>query len=38
VEYIDVSTLEGELRKALAGGLNLVAKSVKSFIVNAYKF
>ncbi|KAJ8441793.1 hypothetical protein Cgig2_021483 [Carnegiea gigantea] len=32
VEYIDVSTPEGELRKALAGGLNPVAKSVKSFI------
>ncbi|KAJ8433701.1 hypothetical protein Cgig2_020636 [Carnegiea gigantea] len=32
VEYIDVSTPEGELRKALAGGLNPVAKSIKSFI------
>jgi len=33
-----VSTPEGELRKALAAGLNPVAKSVKSFIVNGYKF
>ena len=33
-----MSTPEGELRKALASGLNTVAKSVKSFIVNGYKF
>ena len=29
---------EGELRKALAGGLNPIAKSIKSFIVNGYIF
>ncbi|KAJ8423196.1 hypothetical protein Cgig2_019238 [Carnegiea gigantea] len=35
VEYIDVSTPEGELRKALADGLNPIAISVKSFITEA---
>ena len=38
MEYIDVSTPEGGLRKALAGGLNPIAKSVKSFIDNGYEF
>ena len=33
-----MSMPEGELRKALAGGLNLVAKRLKSFVVNGYKF
>ena len=33
-----MSTPEGELRKALAGGLNPAAKRLKSFVVNGYKF
>ena len=33
-----MSTLEGEFKKALAYGLNPVAKSLKSFAINGYKF
>ncbi|XP_021853263.2 uncharacterized protein [Spinacia oleracea] len=35
---IDVSTTEGKLRKALAGGLSNYSKKLKSVIVNGYKF
>jgi len=38
VKNIDMSMLEGQLRKALACGLNPVAKSLKTFVVNGYKF
>ena len=33
-----MSTPEGELRKTLACGLNPIAKSIKSFVINGYKF
>ena len=33
-----MSTPEGELRKALACGLNPVAKALKSFVANGCKF
>uniref|UniRef100_A0A803LVV1 DUF4216 domain-containing protein n=1 Tax=Chenopodium quinoa TaxID=63459 RepID=A0A803LVV1_CHEQI len=38
VHNLDDSTVEGKLRKALAGGLSNRGKRMKSVIINGYKF
>ncbi|XP_074301486.1 uncharacterized protein LOC141632881 [Silene latifolia] len=38
VQNLDTSTPEGQLRKALAGGLNNHAKRMTGFMINGYKF
>ncbi|XP_056685679.1 uncharacterized protein [Spinacia oleracea] len=38
VHCIDVTTEDGKLRRALAGGLNYYGRKLKGFMINGYKF
>ncbi|XP_056688561.1 uncharacterized protein [Spinacia oleracea] len=38
VHYIDATTEDGKLRKALAGGLHSYGRKLKGYIINGYKF
>ncbi|XP_056690171.1 uncharacterized protein [Spinacia oleracea] len=38
VHFIDATTEDGKLRKALAGGLHSYGRKLKGYIINGYKF